>query len=44
MSDAAFLVATAAVVAVGVALRLLLPCGRFSVEGPEARAEPATGG
>ena len=42
MSDAAFMVATAVVVAVGVALRLLLPRdGSFAA--PKAGAEQAAG-
>ena len=43
MSDAAFLIATAAAVALGVALRRLLPRGG-SVAAPEARAEQRAGG
>ena len=43
MSDTAFLIATAAVVAFGVALRLVLPRDGFAA-APKVEAEQATGG
>ena len=43
MSDTAFMIASAAVVAVGVVLRRLLPRGGFAA-APKVQAEQAAGG